>query len=126
MKMKYFISLSILLGLGIYITITYQKALRPYISIEEAKKSGKSSQIKGVWVKGTDLYDFKEGVFQFKLCDKSGDTVLVVSSYPKPPNFEQAKELVVIGQYQNGVFNAQKILVKCPSKYLEDSDPLKD
>ena len=35
----------------------------------------------------------------------------------KPGNFEQATEIVAIGQYQNGGFEADQLLVKCPSKY---------
>jgi cytochrome c-type biogenesis protein CcmE len=35
----------------------------------------------------------------------------------KPANFEDAVSIVAIGRYENGVFAAEKLLVKCPSKY---------
>jgi cytochrome c-type biogenesis protein CcmE len=38
---------------------------------------------------------------------------------PKPANFEEAEQLVVQGRTQDGVFVADNILVKCPSKYNE-------
>ncbi|MDH4223841.1 MAG: cytochrome c maturation protein CcmE [candidate division Zixibacteria bacterium] len=35
----------------------------------------------------------------------------------KPANFEQATSIVVIGMYRDGIFIADQVLVKCPSKY---------
>ncbi len=35
----------------------------------------------------------------------------------KPANFEDAVSIVAIGRYQAGKFDAEKLLVKCPSKY---------
>jgi two-component system chemotaxis sensor kinase CheA len=40
---------------------------------------------------------------------------------PKPNNFEQADRIVVIGEMQNGIFYANDMLMKCPSKY-NDTD----
>ena len=39
---------------------------------------------------------------------------------PKPTNFEQAEKVVVIGGYEEGAFVAEKIIMKCPSKYEEE------
>ncbi|RMF53905.1 MAG: cytochrome c maturation protein CcmE, partial [Bacteroidetes bacterium] len=39
---------------------------------------------------------------------------------PKPINFESAQKIVLIGQYRDSVFYAEKILMKCPSKYKEE------
>ena len=39
----------------------------------------------------------------------------------KPGNFEQATEVVCVGRYTNGKFHAKELLVKCPSKYMEES-----
>jgi cytochrome c-type biogenesis protein CcmE len=43
--------------------------------------------------------------------------MLVEYSGTKPGNFEQADKVVLIGRYQNGIFSADQLLVKCPSKY---------
>lgn len=50
--------------------------------------------------------------------------VKVVYTRPKPANFEQAVSLVAIGRYDvtKGVFLADDMLVKCPSKYQEQFD----
>ena len=38
----------------------------------------------------------------------------------KPGNFDQATEIVCKGQYKAGKFHASELLVKCPSKYMEE------
>jgi cytochrome c-type biogenesis protein CcmE len=48
--------------------------------------------------------------------------MMVVYDGAKPANFEQADQVVVIGRYENGLFVADQLLVKCPSKY-QGSDP---
>ena len=41
----------------------------------------------------------------------------VVYNNPKPANFEDAESVVVEGKMNGDVFEAEYILVKCPSKY---------
>jgi len=40
----------------------------------------------------------------------------------KPLNFEHAKQVVALGKYNKSdkIFEADKILVKCPSKYTKE------
>jgi cytochrome c-type biogenesis protein CcmE len=54
--------------------------------------------------------------------DDDGNTLTVHYSGIKPGNFEEAVQIVAVGSYQEGVFYAEQLLVKCPSKYqgLED------
>jgi cytochrome c-type biogenesis protein CcmE len=35
----------------------------------------------------------------------------------KPQDFDKSEQVVVVGKMQNGTFAAEKILMKCPSKY---------
>ena len=39
-----------------------------------------------------------------------------------PGNFDQATSIVAIGRYQDGVFAAEQLLVKCPSKYQAEAE----
>ena len=55
--------------------------------------------------------------FNFKLADAKGEEFHVVYKGVKPSNFEQATEVVAIGRFNNGIFEAEQLLVKCPSKY---------
>jgi cytochrome c-type biogenesis protein CcmE len=59
--------------------------------------------------------------FEFMLTDTKGKTQKVIYFQPKPQDFEKAEQIVIIGHAKAGVFVANKILMKCPSKY-EDKE----
>jgi cytochrome c-type biogenesis protein CcmE len=74
----------------------------------------------GTWAKEHPTsYDRAANVFTFHMRDENGELRRVRYPNPKPPNFEDATELVVEGYKRGGVFEADHILVKCPSKYNE-------
>ncbi len=58
--------------------------------------------------------------FSFLLLDESGKEQKVYYNEPMPPDFARSEKIVVIGGYQNNTFLANKILLKCPSKYQEE------
>lgn len=100
-----------------------QSAFRPYTtSIQEAIESRRSVQLAG-FLGSTGAYD-AGGNFTFDLQDARGQLVKVVYAKPKPANFEQAVSIVAIGHYDSaqGVFIADDMLVKCPSKYQEQME----
>lgn len=57
--------------------------------------------------------------FSFTLVDNKGIVQKVVYKNTKPQDFDKSEQVVVIGKMDNGVFSAEKILMKCPSKYNE-------
>ena len=57
--------------------------------------------------------------FTFMLVDTNRIEQQVVYFKPKPQDFERSEQVVIIGKMQNKVFVADKILLKCPSKYVE-------
>ena len=52
-----------------------------------------------------------------ELQDENGEIMEITYKGVKPANFEQATSVVAIGQYREGSFRADQLLVKCPSKY---------
>lgn len=117
MKIKAIIGGLIVVGLIALAAFTLSSTMTPYVSIKEAKMSGSQCQVKGEVVPGSAVYDMEKEVFRFKLVDENDEVIDVVHNGVKPGNFDQATEVVVVGKYQNGVFDAKQILVKCPSKY---------
>lgn len=98
-----------------------QDGFRSYTtSISEAKQSGSSLQLAG-FLGSMGEYD-AQGRWTFLLEDEAGDQVKVIYDQPRPSNFEQAVSIVAIGHYDTaqGVFIAEDLLVKCPSKYQEE------
>ena len=57
--------------------------------------------------------------FEFYLVDSLGNEAKVIYSEPKPTDFDRSDKVVVIGKFDQpeGDFTANKILLKCPSKY---------
>lgn len=58
--------------------------------------------------------------FTFMMVDGDGQEQQVYYNEPVPADFVRAEQVVVIGSYRNEeMFVADKILMKCPSKYQE-------
>ncbi len=99
-----------------------QEAFRSYTtSVAEASESGQHVQLSG-FLGSTGEYD-AEGRWTFMLQDEMGEQVKVISDDPRPANFEQATSIVAIGKYDPAqqAFVADDLLVKCPSKYQEQT-----
>ncbi len=57
--------------------------------------------------------------FTFILIDENQKEQKVYYNEPIPPDFTRSEKVVVIGGYRDDLFVADKILLKCPSKYQE-------
>ena len=95
----------------------FQKSLTPYVSFREAKAAGTSVQVSGEILRAQVAYDPRDGSLRFPLKDHDGEVMFVQFQGGKPNNFDQAEQVVAIGRCENGVFKAQTLLTKCPSKY---------
>ena len=89
----------------------------PYVDFENARSMNKKVQVMGKVDKASANYDEKTGVFSFYIINEDGDEMRVDYDGTKPGNFEQAESVVCVGKYKSGVFEADNLLVKCPSKY---------
>lgn len=84
--------------------------------------AGKVIIVNGSMVPGTDRWDPLNRTLTFKLTDGRA-TIDVVYTGDKPNLSPEAVNIqaVVTGQFNNNVFEAFRMLTKCPSKY-EGSD----
>ena len=57
--------------------------------------------------------------FAFTMVDTLHVAQRVVYRNPKPQDLDKSEQVVIVGAMQNGVFEADQILTKCPSKYVE-------
>ena len=99
----------------------FGNSINTYVNFEEAEGRS-SSHVVGKWDQSGD-YGFSRETMQFSfyMKDEDGNSRRVIYSKPKPNNFEQATQLVVIGEMRNNVFYAEEMLMKCPSKYNDPS-----
>jgi cytochrome c-type biogenesis protein CcmE len=81
--------------------------------VGQLKKDG-AGQVTGLEV-GEDKTSFT-----FMLVDNEGTEQKVFYNEPVPADFQRSESVVVIGSYrEKEIFVADKILMKCPSKYQE-------
>ncbi len=60
--------------------------------------------------------------FSFIMVDENQQEQMVYYGEPMPPDFLRSEQVVVIGSYTSeDMFTAEKILLKCPSKYQEET-----
>jgi cytochrome c-type biogenesis protein CcmE len=116
-KTKYLIGIPIIIVFVIFGALSFRKTLTPYVSFEEAEKSGATVQVIGRVVLPQVEYDTASHRLRFPITDDRGNRMPVEYGGIKPGNFEDADQVVAIGRYQDEVFQADQLLVKCPSKY---------
>lgn len=95
----------------------FKSSLTPYVSFEAARSSRTAVQVAGRLVPDSTRFDHEQGALIFALADDSGDTLYVSYKGMKPGNFEEATQIVAIGRFSGSALEAERLLVKCPSKY---------
>lgn len=100
-----------------------------YGNFDEAVENGSEIHVVGKLVKSKELiYDpIKDAnYFSFYLTDNKGKECKVVFNGTKPQDFERSEQIVITGKMQGEEFHADKILMKCPSKYTNDKIETKE
>jgi cytochrome c-type biogenesis protein CcmE len=133
MKISYIIALIVIaIGVGVIISTTGNTSeYVDFTKAAEMEKSGDDSEVHvvGKLPKSASgsivgmMYNplLDANYFEFQLLDNNNQSMKVVYLQPKPQDFEKSEQVVVIGKMNKGVFVAEKILMKCPSKY-EDKE----
>ncbi len=122
MKTTHIVLLIALAVFAVALGVNFSSQASIYTDFATAKASGDQVHIVGSWVNRDQAeYIQERDLFTFYL----QDTLQVVEKVhyfdPKPINFESAEKIVLIGSYKEDGFVADKIVMKCPSKY-EDTD----
>lgn len=125
MKIKYLILLVVMTVLIGIIISTYGSSSTSASFAQAEKKPNREFQISGdLMLDQPMVYEPLENAnyFSFYLKDKDGAIFKVESNEPKPQDFEYSDKVVAIGKAKDGVFKADKLLLKCPSKYEKDEE----
>ena len=65
-------------------------------------------------------------LFSFYMIDKKGNERKVLYNGTKPQDFEKSDEIVLVGKCSGNDFVAKSILLKCPSKYSNPNEDMKE
>lgn len=110
----------LLLGFAGLTLASLKDTLTPYVPYDKARTLNRTVQVAGGLAEGTTSYDDGNQSLYFTLEEQESDEVLRVRYQGvKPANFEEAISIVAIGRFDSAeeVLVADKLLVKCPSKY---------
>lgn len=131
MKKAYIIGI-LVIAVAIGIIVSTAGDASTYVDFMEAKQMAQEGDNDKIHVVGTLekdgsgqlLHTFYRpevdpNYFEFELIDTKNEKMKVVYKNPKPADFERSEQIVVIGKVEKDIFVADKILMKCPSKYTE-------
>ena len=117
MNVKVLLAVALLaVAVGVGVT-SFKKSMTPYISFAEARQSSGLVQVNGKLADKNYVLKRDQQYLEFKLRDTKDEVMPVVYRGVIPGNFDQAVSIVAIGRYSGDHFEAENLLVKCPSKY---------
>lgn len=130
MKKSYIVAL-VVIAAAIAIIVQTAGESSTYVTFDEAFQLASNGNSKSIHVVGelkkdgsgeiTGIHPGEDKVsFSFLLVDANGKEQEVFYPEPMPADFKRSEKVVVIGSYQNDKFVANKILLKCPSKYVDE------
>lgn len=123
------IILVIAVAIGIIITSAGDSS--SYVTFDQAHEMSLAGNKNSIHVVGELTKDEQGNVvgiktgedkvsFSFSMVDDKNRQQLVQYNQPMPADFTRSEKVVVVGRYQGDLFIADKILLKCPSKYQEE------
>jgi len=122
MNVKVMIAAVLLVAAAAIGVASFRQSVTPYISFHEARKAPGLVQVNGVLADKNYVLKLDEQFLEFKLKDSHDEVMPVVYRGVIPGNFDQATSVVAIGRYRSDHFEAEQLLVKCPSKYQAEAE----
>tara|TARA_Y100001972_G_C7655715_1_gene330224 strand:+ start:1291 stop:1695 length:405 start_codon:yes stop_codon:yes gene_type:complete len=130
MKKTHIIGL-VVIAVALMIIISTAGDASTYVSFNEAQEMAEKGNNNKIHVVGKLKKDHDGNVvnvetspdnrsFRFALIDENNNEQMVYHPNPMPTDFLRSEQVVVVGAYNDDRFVADKILLKCPSKYQEE------
>ncbi len=120
----------VLIAIAIGALMSMVGEMSPYMSFDEAAKyPGTKFQVVGQLSKDKEMIynpEVNPNHFSFYMKDQNEEERKVVLLDAKPQDFERSEEIVLTGSMKGDEFIASSMLMKCPSKYVEEEVRLKE
>ncbi|MEQ8414675.1 MAG: cytochrome c maturation protein CcmE [Imperialibacter sp.] len=121
----------IIIAVAVMVIVSTAGDASTYVSFGEAQElaaKGNSGMIHVVGALKKDQQGQPVGIqtspdmlsFSFIMVDQNNLEQEVIYNEPMPMDFLRSEQVVVVGSYKKNMFVADKILMKCPSKYQEN------
>ncbi|MFH2048858.1 MAG: cytochrome c maturation protein CcmE [bacterium] len=132
MNIRYIIGGLIVVVFIVWGATAFMKTTIQYVSIAEAKTATHNVQVIGKIDFEAVNYNTDDSRLEFAIYDIESDQpttaerMNVVYYGVVPGNFDQATSVVLVGKPDQDSFVADKMLVKCPSKYQGEGGEFQD
>ncbi|UII22634.1 cytochrome c maturation protein CcmE domain-containing protein [Fulvivirga ligni] len=131
MKASHIIGI-VIIAVAIGIIIATAGDASSYVTFNEAQEMAENGNGNSIHVVGELTKDNSGEIigiepspdklsFSFVMVDDNQKQQRVYYNEPMPADFKRSEKVVVIGSYKDDLFIADKILMKCPSKYQEET-----
>jgi len=121
----------IIIAIAVMIIIITAGDASTYVTFTEARKMATEGNNKKIHVVGQLKKDDGGNIIglqtsedmlsvSFLMIDNENTEQKVYYNEPMPSDLKRSEQVVVIGSYRENIFVADKILLKCPSKYQEE------
>ncbi|WP_017730044.1 cytochrome c maturation protein CcmE domain-containing protein [Nafulsella turpanensis] len=121
----------VVIAIAIFLIMSTAGDASSYVTFKEAYTMSSEGKETSIHVVGTlkkttsgeivGVYPSPDKLsFSFLMIDQNGQEQHVYYNEPMPMDFLRSEQVVVIGGFKEGTFVADKILMKCPSKYQEE------
>jgi cytochrome c-type biogenesis protein CcmE len=110
--------------IGVLIVTSFSGSTSDYLTIAQVRAleadQARDSRVAGAIVPDSVQYSTRDIQLVFEISDETG-TLAISYHGPQPDMLVDAVEAVAIGRYdpETDVFEADELLMKCPSKYEE-------
>ncbi|HRW47579.1 MAG: cytochrome c maturation protein CcmE [Caldilinea sp.] len=120
-----------LLLIGLVVALMVQATMSTgayYMTVGELNSKGagivgERVRVSGTVVDGSEDWRPQEITLRFSIADENGAQLPIVFSGPRPDNFQRAASAIVEGELlPDGSFQAETLLLKCPSRYEEEPE----
>jgi cytochrome c-type biogenesis protein CcmE len=119
--------LTVVIGLIVYSTFS---TAAYYMTVSELNQEtaaiqGQRVRVSGTVVDGSEQWIAQEVTLRFSINDETGAELPIVFYGPRPDNFQRAASAIVEGELlADGSFQADTLLLKCPSRYEEEPEEI--
>jgi len=120
-RLRFIVPTAIVLLVVVWLAASnLQGSSTPYLTVPEVKAAGPSERlVRAVGLARAIAWDAKTMTLQFEITHED-EALPVVYKGVRPDMLVDGSQTVVEGKYTaEGLFQATKVLLKCPSKYKE-------
>jgi cytochrome c-type biogenesis protein CcmE len=89
------------------------------LQAQSVAMAGRTVRVSGMVDADTIAFNNKDLILDFEIMGEGGERLPVTFKGPKPDQMREGAEAIVEGKFDGNNFDAQTLLLKCPSRYEE-------